>query len=122
MTEREPVEITNLDGYGFPALPWGRPRDLLATRTPAPDVPFFPGTVRPDGRPSAAGIGASWDDGHLYFASGPATRKSRNQPANPACTISVRLEGPDPVLEGEATRITDGPTLERIAARYREGG
>lgn len=122
MIEREPVEVTNLDGYGFPALPWSRPRDLLAIRTPAPDVPFFLGTVRPDGRPSAAGIGAAWDDGHLYFTSGPGTRKSRNLAANPACTISVRLEGLDLVLEGEVTRITDGPTLERIAARYRKGG
>jgi hypothetical protein len=30
MTDREPVEVTNLDRYGFPALPWSRPRDLLA--------------------------------------------------------------------------------------------
>lgn len=40
---------------------------------------------------------------------------------NPACTISARLEGIDIVLEGEATRVTDGPTLEQIAARYRSG-
>jgi hypothetical protein len=26
------------------------------------------------------------------------------------------------VLEGTATRVTDAPTLERLAARYREGG
>jgi len=26
------------------------------------------------------------------------------------------------VLEGEATRVTDGPTLERLAALYREVG
>lgn len=29
MIERAPVEVTNLDGYGFPAMPWSRPRDLV---------------------------------------------------------------------------------------------
>jgi hypothetical protein len=32
------------------------------------------------------------------------------------------LEGIDLVLEGEATRVTDRPTLEALAARYRESG
>jgi len=122
MTERVPVEVTDLDGYGFPALPWSRPRDLRASTTPAPDVPFFLGTVRPDGRPSSAGIGAVWIDGDLYFTSGPGTHKSRNLAVNPACTISVRLPTVDLVIEGEATTISDGPKLEQIAARYREGG
>ncbi|MDQ3540828.1 MAG: pyridoxamine 5'-phosphate oxidase family protein, partial [Chloroflexota bacterium] len=58
MTERAPVDVTNLDGYGFPALPWSRPRDLLAAGTPTAAIPFFLGTVRPDGRPCTAGIGA----------------------------------------------------------------
>lgn len=122
MSESEPVEVTNLDRYGFPALPWSRPRDLLAGDTPEPGITFFLGTSRPDGRPHAAGIGALWLDGDLYFTSGPGTRKSRNLAANPACTISARLEGIDLVLEGEATRITDRATLERAAERYRSGG
>ena len=42
--------------------------------------------------------------------------------ADPACTISVRLEGIDIILEGEATRITDQPTLETVARLYREAG
>lgn len=71
MIERASVEVTNLDGYGFPALPWSRPRDLLAATTPTPDIAFFLGMVRPDGRPSAAGIGAVWIDGDLSFISGP---------------------------------------------------
>src|SRR2546430_6265795 len=122
MTDREPVEITNLDRYGSPALPWSRPRDLLASDTPRPDTPFFLGTSRPDGRPHAAGIGAVWDAGDLYFVSGPGTRKSRNLAANPAATVSVRLADIDLVLEGEATRVTDPPTLHRLAALYRDGG
>ena len=122
MTNRPPVEVTNLDRYGDPALPWSRPRDLLAASTPKPTTPFFLGTSRPDSRPHAAGIGALWLDGDLYFTSGPGTRKARNLAANPACTISVRLEDIDLVLEGEATRVTDRPTLEQVAGLYAEGG
>jgi hypothetical protein len=122
MSEQEPTRTVNIAGYGLPAVPWGRPRDLLASCTPRPDTPFFLGTCGPDGRPHSAGIGALWLDGELYFVSGPATRKSRDLAANPACTISVRLPGFDLVLEGEAARVTDRETLEQAAARYREGG
>jgi Pyridoxamine 5'-phosphate oxidase len=122
MTDRTPVEVTNLDRYGSPALPWSRPHDLLAAIPPQPNITFFLGTVRPDGHPHAAGIGALWHDGDLYIVSGPETRKARNLAANPACTISVRLEGIDLVLEGEATRVTDRPMLEEIARLYREAG
>ncbi len=122
MTDPEPVEVTNLDRYGFPALPWSRPRDLLAGGPPQSGTPFFLGTSRLDGRPHAAGIGALWLDGDLYFTSGPGTRKSRNLTANPASTISVRLDGIDLVLEGEATRVAERPALEQVASLYREGG
>jgi len=73
-------------------------------------------------RRRAAGVGALWFDGDLYVVSGPGTRKSRNLAANPACTISAALRGIDLVFEGEATRVTDGPTLERLAALYRAQG
>src|ERR671924_1196958 len=122
MTDRAPVEVTNLDRYGFSALPWSRPRDLLAASPTQSGIAFFLGTSRPDGRPHAAGIGALWHDGDLYITSGPQTRKARNLAANPACTISVVLEGIDLILEGEATRVADRPTLEEVARLYREGG
>lgn len=122
MSEREPTQVTNLDRYGFPALLWSRARGALTGGTPAPDVTFFLGTVGPDGKPHAAGVGGLWHDGDLYFTSGPGMRKARDLAANSTCTISVRLEGIDLVLEGSAARVTDGPTLELIAGRYREGG
>ena len=122
MIDREPIETTNLDRYGSAALPWSRPHDLLAASATQPNITFFLGTVRPDGRPHAAGIGALWHDGDLYIVSGPQTRKSRNLAANPACTVSVRLEGLDLILEGEATQVTDQPTLETVARLYREAG
>ncbi|MFJ7215822.1 pyridoxamine 5'-phosphate oxidase family protein [Amycolatopsis sp. NPDC098790] len=118
----EPTKTKNLDQNGAPALPWSRARDLLATQTPKEDLTFFVGTVRPDGRPHAAGVGAIWVDDALYFVSGPGTRRARNLAANPACSVSVRLKGLDLTLEGEAEQITDPATLERVAAVYREGG
>jgi hypothetical protein len=118
-----PIETTNLDTiYGSQPIPWSRPRDLLAVGALGPEAHFFLGTVRPDGRPHAAGIGAAWYDGDLYFQCGPATRKARNIAANPACTMSGSLPGMDLVFEGEAGRVTDTPTLEALAALYREGG
>lgn len=124
MTENmtEPTSTTNLDQYGSAPLPWSRARDILATDTPESDLTFFLATVRPDGRSHSAGVGAVWVDDTLYFVSGPGTLKSRNLAGNPACSVGVRLPGIDLVLEGEAQRVTDTPTLERLAAVYRTGG
>ncbi|MEM5775965.1 MAG: pyridoxamine 5'-phosphate oxidase family protein [Anaerolineaceae bacterium] len=121
MAERMPVETRNLDIYGHPPLPWSRPRDLLAAGIFF-GRPAFLGTVRPDGQPHAAGVGALWVDGEIYFTSGPGTRKSRNLSANPACTLSASLQTIDVVFEGAAARVTDKSTLERVAARCREAG
>jgi hypothetical protein len=121
-TMTEPISTRNLDRYGFAELPWSRPRDILASDTPEADLTFFVATVRPDGRPHWAGVGAILVDGALYFTSGPGTLKSRNLAANPACAVSVRLRGMDLVLECEAHRVTDASTLERVAAVYRTGG
>ncbi|NUT49711.1 MAG: pyridoxamine 5'-phosphate oxidase family protein, partial [Saccharothrix sp.] len=118
----EPTSTRNLDIYGHAALPWSRVRDVLVADTPTADLTFFVATVRPDGRPHTAGVGAIWVDDALYFTSGPGTRKSRNLAANPACSVSVRLRGVDLVLEGEAHRVTDTATLDRVAAVYRTGG
>jgi hypothetical protein len=124
--EREPIEVTNLDRYGNQPLPWSRPRDLLAA-PPQPEAPgdhqtSFLGTTRPDGRPHAAGVGAFWHDGDLYFTSGPETRKSAILAVNPACTISMSLKEIDVIFEGEASRVVDPSTLEAIAAIGRAGG
>lgn len=126
MTERAPVETTNLDRYGNPALEWSRAHDLLAALS-QPDVPgglgsAYLGTVRPDGRPHAAGVGPLWYQGDLYVTAGPGSRKARNLAANPACTVAMSMVGIDLVFEGEASRVTDLATLEAVAALYREGG
>jgi Pyridoxamine 5'-phosphate oxidase len=121
-TVTEPISTRNLDRYGSAELPWSRPRDILVSGTPVADLTFFVATVRPDGRSHSAGVGATWVDDVLYFTSGPGTLKSRNLAVNPACSVSVRLRGIDLVLEGEAQRVSEASTLERVAAVYRTGG
>ena len=79
---------------------------------------FFLATVRPDGRPHVAGMGALWVDGRFYFVSGAGTRKSRNLAGRPDCVISVNLPGLDLVVEGTAPKVTDEPTLHRLAQRF----
>jgi hypothetical protein len=122
MSEREPVEVTNLDIYGSAELPWTRARDQLVQGAPQARLAFFLGTIGPDGRPHSAGIGPAYFGGDLYIVSGPGTRKSRDLAASPAATVSARLQDLDLILEGEVTRITDQPTLDKLAAIYREGG
>ncbi len=99
----------------------------IAARPPVPPPsPLLraeePTSIPSDGRPHTAGIGAVWLEGDLYIVSGPKTRKSRNLAANPYCTISVKLKGIDVVLEGEARRVTDQPTLEKVVKVYNAEG
>jgi pyridoxine/pyridoxamine 5'-phosphate oxidase len=117
------MEEKNLDIYGDPTIPWSRAVQQLEA-APDPEVPrtTWLSTVRPDGRPHAAGIGALWVDGKFYFTSGPATRKARNLAANPNCTLSMSLPGLDLVVEGRAVKVTDQATIERLAERYAAQG
>src|SRR5918992_3616119 len=130
MTDLSPVDTTNLEEHGdrrLPPIGWSGLREVLAA-PPPPDPPgghlaSVLGTVRPDGRPHATGVGARWYDGDLYFLSGPGTRKSRNLAANPACTLAMRLpDGLDLVLEGEATPIDDPAILEAVGELIRQSG
>ena len=121
MPNHNPNATRNLDIYGHPVLPWSRPRDLLAAGLFF-GRPAFLGTVRPDGRPHSAAIGALWLDGEIYFTSGPKTRKALNLAVNPACTLSAKLENIDMVFEGKAIRVTEPAILEEVAAACRETG
>jgi hypothetical protein len=111
------MDQTNLDIYGHPPLPWSRAEHQLEAAVSEMDT-YFLATVRPDGRPHVAGVGALWVDGKLYFVSGPGTRKSQNLAERAECVISVKLPDLDLVVEGAATKVTDGPTLQRLAERY----
>jgi Pyridoxamine 5'-phosphate oxidase len=111
------VEQKNLDIYGGAPLPWSRAEKGLEPATGKP-ITFFLTTVRPDGRPHVAGVGAVWVDDRFYFTSGAGTRKSRNLVENAECVISAALPDIDLVVEGRARRVTDEATLQRLAETY----
>jgi hypothetical protein len=120
---REPRETVNLaELYNEELMPWSRALQALGTGSLGPEIPCFLSTAGPEGRPHSAGVGVAEHDGDLYFTSGPETRKSRNLAENPACTLSLRLDGIDVVFEGSARRVVDHPTLKAVAAVFRDGG
>jgi hypothetical protein len=120
-TTRKAQEPThrNLDIYGAKPIAWSRALKQLETSAAGT---YWLATTRPDGRPHVAGVGALWIDGKVYFVTGSRTRKGRNLAANPKCVVSVSLTGIDLVLEGSAVRVTDRPTLLRLAKRYAAQG
>jgi hypothetical protein len=115
------MDQTNLDIYGHPPIPWSRAERQLEAELGESGRHFLT-TVRPDGRPHVAGIGALWVDGRFYFVSGAGTRKSRNLAERADGVISVNLPDLDLVIEGTATKVTDGPTLQRLAGLYAAQG
>jgi hypothetical protein len=116
------MDTKNLDIYGNDPIPWSRAAGLLEGFQGGPGQSTWLSTTDADGGTHLAGVGAVWVDGRWWFTSGPATRKSRNIAANPSCAIAVSLKGLDLVVEGEAVRVMDEATLERLAEVYRTGG
>jgi hypothetical protein len=111
------MEATNLDIYGHPPIPWSRAKQQL--EAPASEnVTHFLATVRPDGRPHVAGVGALWVDDRFFFVSGAGTRKSQNLAERADCVISIKLADLDLIVEGTATKVTDEATLQRLAKLY----
>jgi hypothetical protein len=119
MGEPKLVGTKNLDGYGNEALDWERVRKPLADGALHTREVVL-GTVRPNGRPHSARVGATQVDGNIYFTSHAQSRKAKNIGSNPHCTMSLSLDETDVSFEGTATRVTDSELLERIAANYRE--
>ena len=115
------MDTKNLDIYGNATLPWSRAQQALEGAD-GHVTSHFLSTVRPDGRPHTAAVGALWVHDRFYFVSGPSTRKGKNLAKRPDCVMSVGLPGIDLVVEGRASRVTDAPTLERLAKRYDKQG
>ena len=109
----------NLDRYGADPIPWSRALEQLEAGVRGS---YWLATTRPDGRPHVAAVGALWVDGRIYFTTGARTRKGRNLARNAKCVVSISLEGLDLVIEGEAVKVTDEPTLRDIAKRYVDQG
>jgi len=124
MSEREPTTTRNLDSnnYGLATLEWSRARDHMKSDMPKIETAIFLGTVGPSGNPHAAGVGALYHDGDVYFTTSPKAHKARHLAANPNCTFAIRLQGLDLVLEGTAARVRDRATLETLLAAFNATG
>lgn len=79
-------------------------------------------TVRADGRPHVTPLVAVWLDGALHFTTGPHEQKARNLATNPHVVVTTGCNrwdrGLDVMVEGEARRVTEPATLERLAAAW----
>lgn len=102
---------------GAEAVSWDRTREALE----AAQITWVT-TVRADGRPHVTPLVAVWQDGAYHFCTGPEEQKARNIEANPHVVLTTGCnrwdEGVDVVVEGEARRVTDPATLERLAAEW----
>lgn len=117
-----PVPDTQLDerfsDAAAKAVTWERTREALTTAEL-----FWLSTVRADGRPHVTPLVAVWDQDRLHFCTGGEEQKAVNLSAHPHVVLTTGCatwdRGLDVVLEGEAERVTDRATLERLAAAWR---
>jgi PPOX class probable F420-dependent enzyme len=124
------MDTINLaESDGLPPIEWAFVRDQLDTGVPpAPTAnttsrrTTWLTTVNPDGSPHVSAVGALWVDGSFWFQTGKGTRKGRNVARDPRCSVAVSVKDADVVLEGEATQVTDRPTIERIAKAFADQG
>src|SRR5215510_11976000 len=96
------------------ATPWDRARRVLEKA----EV-FWLSTVRRDGRPHVTPLVAVWEDGALYFCTGPDELKARNLARDGRCILTTGRNtfrtGLDVIVEGEAVVVTDELLLRRLA-------
>jgi hypothetical protein len=111
---------TNLDIYGSDAFAWEVAREQLVRAGRAEH--FWLATTGGDGSPHLAGIGARWFEDQLWFVSGARTRKSCNLERHPECAIAAELPELDVTFRGQARRVTDQPTVDRLAAHWASTG
>jgi hypothetical protein len=106
--------------YGNAPLEWSRATEQLESA--AGMLTYWLATMRADGRPHIAGIGAKWVNERIWFTSGPSRQKSRNLATSANCAVSVALPGIDLTVNGTAVRVTDEATIARLAERYAADG
>jgi nitroimidazol reductase NimA-like FMN-containing flavoprotein (pyridoxamine 5'-phosphate oxidase superfamily) len=119
MTMLEPV--TELDErFSDPdaeATPWETAREVLETAQLS-----WVTTVRADGRPHVTPLVPVWLDDAVHFTTGPGEQKAVNLATNPQVVMTTGCnrwdQGLDVMVEGEARRVTDPATLERLAAAW----
>ena len=102
---------------GASAVPWDEVRRILEDAQLS-----WITTVRSDGRPHVTPLVAIWFDDALHFGTGPHEQKAQNLAANPHVVLTTGCntwdEGVDVMVEGDAIRVTDRATLERLAEAW----
>ena len=89
-----------------------------ASRRLAEGTLYWLATVRPDGLPHVRPVLAVWLERALYFVAGEATCKATNLARDRRCVIAVATEDAHLVVEGDAAKVRDDTTLQRVAAVY----
>ncbi|MFJ3925199.1 pyridoxamine 5'-phosphate oxidase family protein [Streptomyces sp. NPDC090022] len=83
---------------------------------------FWLSTVRPDGRLHVTPVIAAWQDGVLYFSTGPTEQKAKNLAHDAHCALTTGgnalTEGLDLVVEGTAEQVADPARLEEVITAY----
>jgi len=83
---------------------------------------FWIATVRDDGRPHMTPLVAVWLDDALHFCTGETEQKAANLRRNQNVILLTGCNqwdgGMDVVVEGQAVRVTDRRTLERLAEAW----
>ena len=122
------METINLGAAdGLPPIDWASVvKTLEAGTPPAPDAhnsrTTWLSTVNEDGSPHLTAVGALWLEGTYWFQTGSNTRKARNVSRDGRCSIATSIRHADVVVEGDAERVTDRSTLERLAKAWADQG
>jgi len=114
--------VTQLDdrfsGPGTDPTTWAAAREVLE----GAQISWI-STVRADGRPHVTPLVAVWLDGRIHFSTGATEQKAVNLDTNPNVVLTTGCNawdsGLDVMVEGEARRVTERATLERLAAAWR---
>jgi general stress protein 26 len=102
---------------GVGPTPWAATQDVLEEAQLS-----WVTTVRRDGRPHVTPLVAVWLDGAVHFATASDEQKAVNLAHNPNVVMitgcNTWSRGLDVIVEGEARRVTDRKTLERLAGEW----
>ena len=80
---------------------------------------FWLATVHPTGRPHVRPVLAVWVGERLCTTTGRMAQKGLDLERDPRCSVTVRTDRMDVVLEGVAAPVTDPVEVERVAEAYR---
>ena len=122
------MEIINLGkADGLPPVDWEAVVEKLeAGSAPAPDAmnarTTWLSTLNEDGSPHLTAVGALWVNGTFWFQTGSGTRKARNVARDRRCAVALSIRDADVVVEGDAARVTDPPTVARLAKAWADSG